>query len=153
MEVDVNLLPFEEYQDLCMCLFYNEFILLASFLPDHKFLLEGNILQDLLWASRCWLWIDHSNSDLALRHDPASTTFYFWMFTFPIISVADILLHSIPKKEEDISCHLLFLSAKNLLPHSCYLSLNGLQKPFWALTVWVSELWLLRRWEVAKNKK
>lgn len=33
--------------------------------------------------------MDHSNPDLALRHHPASTTFYFWMLTFPIISVAD----------------------------------------------------------------
>lgn len=47
MEVDLNLLPFQEYQDLCMCLFYNELIPLASFLPVHKFLIEENILQDL----------------------------------------------------------------------------------------------------------
>lgn len=80
MEVGLHLLPFEEYQDLCMCLFYNESIPLASFLPVHKLFLEENILQGLFWFSRCWLWIDHRNSDLALRPHPASTTFYFWMF-------------------------------------------------------------------------
>lgn len=40
MEVDLNLSPFKEYQDLCMCLFYNEFIPLVSFLPVHKFFLR-----------------------------------------------------------------------------------------------------------------
>lgn len=36
--------------------------------------------------------------------------------------MVDTLLHNIPKKEEGISCHLLLLSATNLLPHSAKLS-------------------------------
>lgn len=148
MEVDLKLLPFEEYQDLCMCLFYSEFIPLVSFLPDHKFFLEESILQDLFWASRCWLWIDHNNSDLALRH-PASTTFYFWIFRLSIISVVNILLHNIPVKlyhqflqRKKIS-HAMYYFYLELYEICCfiqensYLFLSRLHRPFCFIEGWL----------------
>lgn len=148
MGVDLNLLPFEEYQDLCMCLFYSEFIPLVSFLPDHKFFLEESVLQDLFWASRCWLWIDHNNSDLALRH-PASATFCVWIFWFSIISVVNILLHDIPMKhhhqflQRKKICHAMYYLYLELYEICCfiqensYLFLNRFHKPFYIFEGWL----------------
>lgn len=98
----------------------------ASFLSINSFW-EENILQDLFRASRCWLWIDHSDSDLALRRQ--SPCFHHLVFLDVYIShrisgkhftaqCSSEALSSVPLKEGGVSCHLLLLSATNLLLHS-----------------------------------
>lgn len=131
-----------------MSLFYNEFVSLSSFLPDHKSFLEESILQGLFWPWRCWLWIDHNDSDLAPRH-LASAICNFWIFAFSIISVVNILLHNIPMKhhhhflQRKKICHAIYYFYLELYEICCfiqgnsYLFLNRLHKPFYIFEGWL----------------
>lgn len=125
MEVDLNLSPFKEYQDLCMCLFYNEFIPLVSFLPVHKFFLRRKYIAGFIQSLK--MLAVNSDSDLALRRQ--SPCFHHLLFSDVHIShhisgkhftaqCSSEALSSVPLKEGGVSCHLLLLSATNLLLHS-----------------------------------